>query len=75
MRNEILAFAEFKTFNKKENKEIMKKTYQAPEIIETTIVSENIVATSGEISGTINSGSERTKPTKDPGTWNNIWNN
>ncbi len=53
----------------------MKKIYQAPEIIETTIVSESIVATSGEISGTINSGSERGKQTTDPGTWNNIWNN
>lgn len=56
----------------------MKKTYQSPEVIETTMVVESIVAQSagmdpsrGEEGEVGEAGIKR----QDRGDWNNIWNN
>ena len=54
----------------------MKKIYQAPEIIESTVVVESIMANSAGVSENPEWESDA-KDTKrqDHGDWNNIWNN
>lgn len=61
----------------------MKKIYQAPEILETTIVVESIVAGSGG-QGTLNTdhqvsggsgGGGRAGKEQNTGGWDNIWGN
>ena len=54
----------------------MKKTYQAPEVSETTMVVESIVAQSaGMAPGQGDHGSADEIKRQDHGDWNNIWNN
>lgn len=54
----------------------MKKAYQAPEVIETTMVVESIVASSaGTVPGQGDHGSADEIKRQDHGGWNNIWNN
>lgn len=54
----------------------MKKIYQAPEVIETTMVVESIVASSaGTVPGQGGDGSADEIKRQDRGDWNNIWNN
>lgn len=54
----------------------MKKIYQAPEVIETTMVVESIVAQSaGMAPGQGGDGKADEIKRQDRGDWENIWNN
>ncbi len=56
----------------------MKKIYQAPEVIETTMVVESIVAQSAGMApgrGEDGEVGEADIKRQDRGDWNNIWNN
>lgn len=60
----------------------MKKIYQAPKIVETTVVLESIIAdsansgkieTGGQVSG--GAGGGRAGKEQNTGSWGNIWGN
>ncbi|MBQ8450365.1 MAG: hypothetical protein IJY64_05575 [Bacteroidaceae bacterium] len=54
----------------------MKKIYQAPEVIETTMVVESIVAQSAGVSSERGEGTGSADiKRQDRGDWENIWNN
>ena len=54
----------------------MKKIYQAPEIIESTVVMENIIANSAGVSDDpVWNGDAKDTRRQDHNDWENIWNN